>query len=445
MTEKDLIEEEMSVDQALATAISFHQSGQLQQAEDIYQLILQQFPEYPEALHFLGLLRQQQGNNEAAIGLIEQALFISPDYADAQNNLGNIYLMSGQSEQAISCYRKTLALNSDNVSAHNNLGVLLRDLGLYDESISVFNKAIALMPNKPGFYRNLGNTYKNQGNFAEAINAYRKALSLTAYNSDAYEDLCVMLYLQGNFDEAIPLVKQWLEYDPENPLALHRLASFSGEKLTKASDEYIAQTFDGFAECFDRVLKNLEYKAPFLVADAIQKIFGTRANLSILDAGCGTGLCGPLIKTYAARLEGVDLSAKMLERAVKRDCYHELIHAELVSWISSQVSAYDLIVSADTLVYFGDLSGVCSAVSRALVQGGFFVFTLESVEQASLNEEGFQINPHGRFSHSKTYIETVVAANQLEVVEISPVHLRYEANLPVNGFLVVAQSVVLSL
>jgi hypothetical protein len=31
-----------------------------------------------------------------------------------------------------------------------------------------------------------------------------------------------MLYLQGNVEEAIVLVKQWLEHDTGNPLALHR-------------------------------------------------------------------------------------------------------------------------------------------------------------------------------------------------------------------------------
>ena len=39
----------------------------------------------------------------------------------------------------------------------------------------------------------------------------------------------------------------------------------------------------------------------------------------ILDAGCGTGLCGPLLRPLAARLVGVDLSEKMVELA--RDWY----------------------------------------------------------------------------------------------------------------------------
>ena len=36
--------------------------------------------------------------------------------------------------------------------------------------------------------------------------------------------------------------------------------------------------------------------------------------LDVLDLGCGTGLCGPLLRPYARALAGVDLSPQMLER-----------------------------------------------------------------------------------------------------------------------------------
>lgn len=430
--------DEVSLEQALAMAINLHQLRQLEQAEAVYQWILQQLPDCPEALHFLGMLRHQQGKDDEAVALIEHALAAAPDYADAYNNLGNIYRLQDKPELAVESYRKTLALNPQNSAAYNNLGILLKDLAQFDEAIEALGKAIELMPDNPDFYRNLGNALKNRGSFADAVKAYRGALSLRSYNAEDYEHLAVLLYMQRNYDEAIPLIKQWLELDPENPLAKHRLAAFSGEQLSKASDDYISQTFDSFADSFDRVLKKLDYKAPFLVADAVEKLHGTpAAHLAILDAGCGTGLCGPLIKDFASQLTGIDLSAKMLQRAEKRGCYHELAHSELVAWIAGQTAAYDLIISADTLVYFGDLNPVCQVVTVALKNQGHFIFTLESSDEPMA--DGYKIHPHGRFSHAEPYIRTTLSNNGLSLIDLNPVMLRYEGGLPVNGLLVVAK------
>jgi predicted TPR repeat methyltransferase len=434
-------QEQVPLEKALATAIWMHQSRQLDDAEAIYRFILEQVPRMPEALHFLGLLTHQKGDSQGGVVLIEQALAEAPNYADAHNNLGNIFKVLGQHEQAVKSYRQTLTLNPENISAHNNLGLVLKDIGQFDEAATAILKAIALMPDNAEFYCNLGNVYSKQCNFSEAAKAYQKTLSLRAYDPFDYENLCRILYLKGNVDEAIDLVNQWLQHDPENALALHRLAAYTGDPLTRASDAYVTQTFDGFADSFDHVLKGLEYKAPFLVLDAIETIYGTpSASLNLLDAGCGTGLCGALLKPYAAKLTGVDLSQKMLDKAEQRGCYQELVQSELTAFIGLYQSEFDCIVSADTLVYFGDLQAVSRAVASALKDGGYFIFTLERCEDAI--ENSFKINPHGRFSHTEVYIRNVLETSGLTVIKIEPAVLRYEIGEQVGGYLVIAQSKV---
>lgn len=431
----------VDIDYALAVAIRLHQSEQLDEAETLYKTILDQFPTYPEALHFYGLLKHQKGDNDQAISLIEQAIDEVPEYSDAYNNLGNIFNNLEQFEQAAECYGKALDLTPDNAAAHNNYGVVLNRLSRVEEAIEAFSKAIALMPDNAEFYKNLGNGFKKQGDFTKSIEAYRKVISLKPYKSENYEYLCVVLYLQGNVEEAISLVKQWLEYDPENPLALHRLYSYTGElDLPRAADEYIARTFDSFADSFDMVLKRLEYKAPFLVAEALKEIHAeTGMALNVLDAGCGTGLCGPLMKPYTAKITGVDLSAKMMERAKERDCYDELHQAELTAFIDGYASDCDVIVSADTLVYFGDLQPVCQAAAKVLQPGGHFIFTVERTDDEV--ETGYKIHPHGRFSHTEAYLNTVIKSAGMQMVKLEKNRLRFEAGEPVNGFLVVAQTV----
>jgi predicted TPR repeat methyltransferase len=432
----------LDLDYALALAIRLHQARELDDAEELYRTILEQFPAFPEALHFFGLLMHQKGDNQQAIHLIEQAIAEAPEYSDAHNNLGNIFNRLEEFEQAAGSYRRALDLNPDNAAAFNNFGVVLSQLSRLEEAIEAFSKAITLMPGNAEFYRNLGNAYKKQGEFALCIEAYRQVISLKPYNAENYENLCAAMCLQGNAEDAIGLVREWLEHEPENPLALHRLHAYTGEfDLPRASDEYIMQTFDDFADSFDMVLKRLDYKAPFLVADAVTDIFQqTEQGLEILDAGCGTGLCGPLLKPYAKHMVGVDLSAKMLEKAQKRGCYDDLLHAELTECVTSYPLACDVIVSADTLVYFGDLAAVCHAVHAALSPGGHFVFTLERSEVDL--EQGFKIQPHGRFSHSETYIRDVMVSAGLALIKLEKVMLRYEGGVPVDGFLVVARKVL---
>ena len=79
---------------------------------------------------------------------------------------------------------------------------------------------------------------------------------------------------------------------------------------------FVESTFDSFAASFDAKLAKLQYRAPSW-SRRCSRTPGVEPSkrLDVLDAGCGTGLCGPLIAPYARRLVGVDLSAKMLAHA----------------------------------------------------------------------------------------------------------------------------------
>lgn len=428
----------LDLDYALALAIRLHQSGEIDDAEELYHTILGHFPACPEALHFLGLLLHQKGDNDRAIQSIERALVIAPNYADAYNNLGNIFNRQKNYEKAAENYRRALDISPENPPALSNLGIVFSQLSRFDEAIEALSSAIALMPDNAEFYRNLGNAFIKQGDFSRAIDAYRRVVSLKPYHAENYENLCVAMCLHGKLEDAVLVVKEWLQHEPENPAALHRLRSYTGEfELPRATDDYITQTFDGFADSFDMVLKRLDYKAPFLVAAEVDALYAECGQaFDMLDAGCGTGLCGPLLKPYAKHLVGVDLSAKMLERAALRGCYDELFQAELTAFIAGYDVGCDLIVSADTLVYFGDLEPVTRAVSDALRPGGHFVFTLERSDDGIA--QGYKIHPHGRFSHTERYVRTVIELAGLVLLKQDKVVLRNEAGKPVAGFLVMA-------
>jgi predicted TPR repeat methyltransferase len=223
-------------------------------------------------------------------------------------------------------------------------------------------------------------------------------------------------------------------------VVLHHLAACEGsDRLGRAPDDYVESVFDGFAISFDAKLASLGYRAPQLIASLVSKHLPPPAReLLVGDAGCGTGLCGSLVRDWAASLVGFDLSAGMLALAEQRGVYDRLHKAELVDYLRRNPESFDLLVSADTLCYFGVLDKVFAASARALRDHGFLIFSVEAAAPADA-PEGFRINPHGRYSHTRPYLESTLHEAGLVIVAVDAEVLRSENNLPVNGFVVSAR------
>jgi predicted TPR repeat methyltransferase len=122
----------------------------------------------------------------------------------------------------------------------------------------------------------------------------------------------------------------------------------------------------------------------------------------------------------------------MLDQARARDVYDELVRSELTRYMRENRESFDVIVSADTLVYFGALDQVVEASESALRPGGRFVFTVEELEDAAA---GYSIGVSGRYRHRREYLERVLANAALRA-EIFPAELRLEAGEPVPGLVV---------
>jgi predicted TPR repeat methyltransferase len=429
---------ELSLEEAVSVAILLQKNQQLVAAREVYRRVLEMAPDHPRALHYAGLLAHQQGRNEEALALIERSIALVPDQADWYSNLGIVFQSDQRLDSAIASYRRAIAIDPSHANAYNNLGVLLRATGQPIGAEAAYRAAIRLNPEHIDAYTNLGILLNGLKRTKEASACYCKAITLRPKHPEARKLLALAHCTLGEVDEATKILEKWLEEEPGNPIARHMLAACTGRDVPeRASNDFIETTFDGFAASFEAKLARLSYRAPALIAAVLEdRGLEPLRLLDVLDAGCGTGLCGAVVAPFARRLVGVDLSEGMLALAKEKNIYDALVKADLSAHLCNNGETFDLIVSADALVYFGDLTGIVAAFAGALRPNGLLAFTLESAVGDTAGA-GFRLELHGRYSHARAYVEQLLTTTGLQS-KVIHAELRMEAGVPVQGLVVCA-------
>jgi len=429
----------VTFDEAVNLARSLLGSGRWQEAEHLLDMMLSAAPEQPGALHLMGALRAAQDRPAEALPLLQRAIELVPGEPGRWNDLGNALAKLGRIDETIAAYERSVKLAADTpagADAHNNLGRMHAKGGRKDEAARHFRRATELRPDFAHAWYNLAQSLYALNQVEEGTIACARAITIAPEHA-ARESVARALVHLGRMDDAISYYRQWMSEDPGNPVVRHHLSALldDHEKPTRASDAYVETLFDRFADSFDAQLARLEYHAPTLVCEALQRDYSTpHAELMIADAGCGTGLCGPLMRPWAKHLCGFDLSGGMLAKAERRAVYDELHKAELVEFLLSRPADFDVIVSADTLCYFGDIDEALMSFAHSLRHKGRAVFTVE----ATRDGDGlpYQLLSSGRYSHNREYVIASARKADLAVDHMTHVPLRSEAGKPVMGWLV---------
>lgn len=196
-------------------ALARHQRGEIAQAKQLYERILEVDKDHAEALHLLGVIAFQVGKNEIAIQFIGRALEIEPDFAEAHCNLANALVSHGKVEAAVGSLRTALKLKPDFIDAHCKLGDTLRMLGRMDEAAASCRHAIELQPTNPSGYIKLGIVLRSQGRFEDALDCFKEAIRIDPQSPETYSHAGSILRGLGNYDEAIACFRQALQLNPD--------------------------------------------------------------------------------------------------------------------------------------------------------------------------------------------------------------------------------------
>lgn len=206
---------QLTIQQAFNLGLQHHQTGRLQEAEQLYRQIMAVAPQHAGAVHFLGVLAHQTGHLEDAVDLIQRSIGLDSSVPSYSINLGNLFQDMGRLDDAIAAYRTALRLQPNFAEAHNNLGNALKSRGQWEESIMSFRAAIRLKPDFADAHINLGVALVNIGRVEEAIAAYRTALRFQPDSSDAHCNLGNALKNMGQLDDAIASYRMALRLRPD--------------------------------------------------------------------------------------------------------------------------------------------------------------------------------------------------------------------------------------
>lgn len=446
-----------SADDLFRSALESHQEGDAEQAISLYLQAIEREPAHVDACFYLAMLYNAVGDTAAAVSWFTRAHELAPAELVIVYQLGLANYSLGNTRLAIDAFHKTISLDAEHWEAAYNLGTAYFSTGRLDDAIEAYHMAARLNPQDADIHFNLGLTYKKAGKLEEAMQSYLCALEIAPDDAEVHYNLAMVykgldckdeaitafeiaialnpdfgpahgnlgvLYLdRDRVDEAIACYERLIELNHNVTSARHILAALTGRTTDAAPSSYVKDLFDSFSGHFDeRLVLDLEYRTPWELKDLLLARQGEGATFDrLLDLGCGTGLVGQVFSEITRSMTGIDLSPKMIEKAREKEIYDHLAVDDVVGFLESDPTTYDLIVASDVLIYVGEMESIVSLLPKRLTANGRILISTEH-----LDGKGYTLRPSGRYAHAPSYIEAIAGENGLEILETRRTNIRKE-------------------
>jgi len=159
------------------------------------------------------------GRLNEAITELTTATSLDPKLTEAHNLLGVAYNKKGFGDRAKESFERAVKIQED-ADTLNNLGFSLYENGNYRAAVDRLKRAAKLAPTDERILNNLGLAYCRLGKVDEAYKAFTRATGPLNGNLNTAK----MLERFGREDDAIRYYEAAREIDPNNTIALRRLA-----------------------------------------------------------------------------------------------------------------------------------------------------------------------------------------------------------------------------
>ena len=449
--------ESAEVTEMLRYGLQRFEAGDFAQAARVFEALVGATPQRALSWNHLALALVSLGRHEDAAAALRRSLEIDPAQVETWNSLAGALLRLGLNHEAEAACAAALTLDPTSATAWQLRAMARTALNDFAGAAEAFSHSIVLEGESAPLCANFGASLMKCGRFEEAAAALTRAVALdpTASPIGEAKTLCdvmlaaiagapldaaeadvdrvfktglLLLDSAGRRDAAIRVGEAWAERRPDNVEALHLRDALLARPVERQPPALVAQRFDELAEDFDEhLLVRLGYEGPEQLRALIAGRIAPDGRLDVLDLGCGTGLCGEVLRPAARTLVGVDLSSGMLAKARGRGLYDRLELADLLDVLGQDEGAWDMVVAFDTFPYLGALEEVFAAAARALKPGGWFAFSTEAGADGDYVLQG-----NGRYAHAAAYIAHL-AAGRFALEAQTTAMLRREAGRALDG------------
>lgn len=424
-----------------------------EQAKIHLRAALQINPHQAEIQNNLGSLFYRTSHWDDAIRCFQKAIRLNPNLPEAHFNLGNCYSQRNQFDLAATHYEQTLAAHPNHKQALINLGLIEFQKAQWEKVTQHLGTAFNLDSNEISIGLPLAQAWLQLGQANQAQKIYEDLLTLNVDLEEAHHNLAILALKKEEHEKALAHFKETARINPNNQTANHMIQALTLKKINEVNTDtnllnppitpplaFIRDLFDQYAPYYNQHLREqLDYQVPTDIRNELGRAIGYRTQLTLLDLGCGTGLCGLYCRDLAFHLIGVDISSKMLAIAKNLGAYDQLIEQDILSYLTEQKQKVDVIVAAEVLNYFGDLEPFFQAALPTLNPGGFLIFTVEHETKNTPTQKGrFSLQPTGRIAHDPDYISDLLQffkSFNITIQTQKPLILRNQKPTPIQGTL----------
>ena len=263
---------------------------------------------------------QKMGYPEIALQKCLNSINCGEDNEEVVILAAELYVEANSLQEAYDLLSSSGLRYPDSLNIDVVLGEVCMQLGHNGEAIKRLSRVIDEMPGNKQAVLNLTRILIDIGEFQSACNTLDKWIAANDRDQWAYIISASMLDFFGRLDLAASFLSRAEKMFPESLHLPYLMTAVSDEKIPeRAPLSHLRELFDETANGYDTHLKAIGNAGPRQIAEVIEHLdLREPKTYSILDAGCGTGLCGGLLKPHARWLEGIDLSPNMLEQAKSR-------------------------------------------------------------------------------------------------------------------------------
>lgn len=157
----------------------------------------------PDSLNYrytLGFIFENTGDSEQAVQIYRTIIQQEPTHINAYMQLANLYVQHGRVDDAIDLCKQAIEANSESYLAYAKLGVLFMEQGEYEQAKLCCSRSLKIHPNNAGLLKRLG-----------------KMCEVLGQQLEAYQNFALSAYYKKEYDHAIQYCNLYLELNDRDP------------------------------------------------------------------------------------------------------------------------------------------------------------------------------------------------------------------------------------